>query len=121
MAKQCGPLPFSGTIGNVCFYKMGDQYYARMKSSLSGKRVKKDPAFRRTMEHANILAEASRIASRVYRLIPKEEKEQSLYREMTGAAMRTLKEGVKPEEIVPWLTDLYVSRPDAANNKNPRR
>lgn len=108
MAKQCGPLPFSGTIGNVCFYKMGDQYYARLKSSLSGKRVKKDPAFRRTMEHANILAEASRIASGIYRLIPKEEKQHALYRELTGAAIRMLKEGVQPESIISQLTGIHV-------------
>lgn len=41
MAKQIGPVFITGTIGDICFYKMDGQYYARMKSSLSSKRVKR--------------------------------------------------------------------------------
>jgi len=45
VAKQIGATKITGTIQNICFYKMEGQYYARQKSSLTGKRVKKDPAF----------------------------------------------------------------------------
>ncbi|TAN15269.1 MAG: hypothetical protein EPN37_09945 [Chitinophagaceae bacterium] len=71
MPKQCGPIRITGTIDNVCFYKMDGVYYARMKSSLTRKRVLKNAAFRLTRAHAATLGEASKIASRVYRLISK--------------------------------------------------
>lgn len=111
MAKQCGPLPFTGTIGNICFYKLGNQYYARMKSSLSSKRVKKDPAFRRTMQHAGILAQASRLASTVYSRIPKDEREHSRYRKMTGAAILMLREEKTPDQIILELATAYLQSP----------
>lgn len=104
MAKQTGPVKLEGTIGNICFYKMGDEYYARLKSSLKGKRVKKDPRFRRTMEFAGMLKQASRIASGCYACIPKEEREHAMYRALTGMAMQMLKVGISPEEITAALT-----------------
>lgn len=103
MAKQVGPVYCTGTIGMVCFYKMQGKYYARLKSSLTGRRVKKDPAFRRTMENANILGEASRIASAVYRSVPSEEKCQGLYRMMTGIAIRMLKQRINPMKVLAAL------------------
>ena len=52
MAKQMGALQIRGTVGGICFYKMEGMYYARTKSSLSGERVKTDPAFEETMRYA---------------------------------------------------------------------
>jgi hypothetical protein len=56
MAKQTGIILLTGTIGNMTFYKRDSGYYARMKSSLDGRRVKTDPAFRNTMVYAERLA-----------------------------------------------------------------
>ncbi|HVI48533.1 MAG TPA: hypothetical protein VM802_26935 [Chitinophaga sp.] len=95
--------PFMGTIQNLCIYEMYGRYYIRLKSSLTSKRVKKDPAFRNTMKHAAILAEASRIAAAVYRALPKEQKEHALYRKLTGIAIRMLKEGASPTVITAAL------------------
>ncbi|HVI45473.1 MAG TPA: hypothetical protein VM802_11410 [Chitinophaga sp.] len=95
--------PFIGTIQNLCIYEMYGRYYIRLKSSLTGKRVKKDPAFRNTMRHAAILAEASRMAATVYRALPKEQKEHILYRKLTGMAIRMLKEGASQTVIVAAL------------------
>ena len=96
MAKQIGPFKVTGCYDNICFYKMDGQYYARSKSSLDGKRVKKDPAFRPTRWHANLLARSSKIAAAVYRGLPKE---KGLFRKLTGQAMRLLKEGKTTEEV----------------------
>lgn len=100
MAKQAGPEYCTGTIGMACFYKMRGEYYVRLKSSLTGRRVKKDPAFRRTMENANILGEASRIASAVYRSVASSEKNRVLYRRMTGIATRMLKQKINPMKVL---------------------
>jgi len=74
MAKQIGDTFIEGCSGNIIFYRLGDTYYARMKSSLSSKRVRTDAAFRETMKWAKLLGYASRIASSVYRDIAWEKK-----------------------------------------------
>lgn len=109
MAKQVGPLFFTGSMGDLCFYKMDGEYYVRMKSSLSGKRVKKDPRFRRTMAYAGLMAQASRIASGVYRALPVEGRKHTLYRKLTGEALRMLKEGVGVDEVKAKLYEGYIA------------
>lgn len=111
MAKQCGLLQITGTIGNLCFYKMGDEYYVRLKSSLSGKRVKTEPAFRRTMVYAGMLARASKIASALYRSLPEESREHALYRKMTGAAMQLIKTGLEDDRVAEYLAQAFVEKP----------
>ncbi|GEP94797.1 hypothetical protein [Chitinophaga cymbidii] len=112
MAKQAGPVYYTGTIGMVCFYKMQGKYYARLKSSLTGRRVKKDPAFHRTMENAHILGEASRIAAAVYRSVAASEKSQALYRRMTGIAMRMLQQKINPMKVLAALEVQFLSAVD---------
>ncbi|SIN69422.1 hypothetical protein [Chitinophaga niabensis] len=107
MAKQTGPIKISGTVGNICFYKTKDGYYARLKSSLTGKRVKKDPRFKRTMEYAGMLVAASRLASRCYGSLPEEERVHAVYRKMTGMAMQMLKMGMEAEDIAIHLRGVY--------------
>jgi hypothetical protein len=91
MAKQIGPIRVTGTVQNLCFYKMEGKYYVRAKSSLNGKRVKKDKAFKQTMAYANLLARASKIAAAFYRKLTKEERGLKIYRELTGKVMQELK------------------------------
>jgi hypothetical protein len=104
MAKQTGPTLIEGCFGNVVFYKLGEYYYARMKSSLSGKRVKKDPAFKKTMEYAGLLANASTIASEIYRLTPLKKKERGTYRRLVGRIMNLLREEKTKDEIIQELS-----------------
>ena len=107
MARQIGEIKIVGTIGNICFYEMDGKFYARLKSSLTGKRVKKDPRFKRTMEYAGMLVEASRLASCCYRSLPKEERVHAMYRALTGMAMKMLKTGMQAEEIAIHLQSVY--------------
>ena len=106
MAKQIGSVKIVGTIGNICFYKMGDEYYARLKSSLKGKRVKKDPRFRRTMEFASFLKIASKAASEIYSTLPKQ---RGLYRKLVGRAMQLLKLGIEEEEMTLQLKAILAA------------
>lgn len=99
MPKQQGPVYFTGTRGDACFYKMDGQYYVRKKSSLSGKRVKHAPSFELTRVYADLLAQASRLAAAVYRPLPREQKKLALYRAMTGEALQMLKKGANAEVI----------------------
>ncbi|MGH2645020.1 MAG: hypothetical protein ACRDE2_13790, partial [Chitinophagaceae bacterium] len=100
----------------VCFYRMDGKYYVRMKSSLTRKRVLKDPKFRLTRVHAATLGEASKIASLIYRQISGECKKHALYREITGKAIYLLREG-KEEEIVFQLLSLQYLKPEPVQVK----
>lgn len=50
MARQKGILKLIGSISDLNFYRTGDGYFARSKSSLTRQRIQEDPAFERTRE-----------------------------------------------------------------------
>lgn len=111
MAKQVGKIKIgSRRLGRLVFYKMGEEYYVRTKSSLTGKRVKKDPKFQGTMRSAGRLARASKIGSTVYKALPANFKQFFMYRSFTGEAVKMLKLGMSEEEILQKLMDVYVPK-----------
>src|SRR5687767_11705908 len=121
MAKQIGPFKLQGCYDNIFFYKMDGQYFARTKTSLDGKRVKKDPVFRETMRHAALLGRASKLAAIVYRALPQEKKEPGLYKKLTGQVMRMLREGKMVKEVLELLQPMKVKKVSVnvvAKNKN---
>ena len=86
-----GILKLKGTVCGICFYCIDGVYYARAKSSLSGERVKTDPAFGETMKYANRMGIASKISSILYRqIVPVHERSRERYREVVGMVMREL-------------------------------
>lgn len=111
MARQSGKHTITGTIDNLCFYKMEGKFYVRRKSSLTGKRVKKDAAFTHTMRYAALLGEASKMASFIYKQLPAEEKIKGLYRRITGEAMQLLKAGNDTTQVLQQLQAIYLIQP----------
>ena len=103
MARQLGHIFITGTIHDVTYYKMDGTYYARMKSSLSRKKVLTSPSFALTRMHANQLAEASKIASQLYRSIPKEKRNMPLFRSIVGKSKILLAEGKDKEVVIEIL------------------
>jgi hypothetical protein len=99
MAKVCGSIRFAGCIENLCFYKLEGAYHVRMKSSLTGKRVKKDPAFRLTMVYAGLMGKASKLASAIYKEYPEELKGKGVFKKLVGEVMQLLKAGRPEDEI----------------------
>ena len=104
MAKQIGENCIEGCFDNIVFYKMGENFYARRKSGLDGRRVKRDPAFKATMKWAELLAKASKIASMIYKTMTTEEKKKEAYRTLTGRVMQLLKKNKTSEEIMQHLS-----------------
>ena len=103
MARQAGMIKIKGTIDGICFYKLDGNYYARKKSSLAGKRVKTSKTFRETMKYAGLLAKASIIGSAIYRMLPKNERGRKVYQQLTGKAIRLLKDGLSEKEVMKKL------------------
>jgi hypothetical protein len=104
MARQIGEIILVGTIGGLTFYQMEGKGYARLKSSLTGKRVKKDPRFKRTMESAWRLGRASQLASKVYRSLARKEQVYALFTELKRIGIKELKEGRTEAEVLELLS-----------------
>ena len=103
MARQIGDIIITGTIDDITFYEMDGKGYARHKSSLTGKRVKKDPRFKRTMQSAHRLGRGSQLASKVYRSLPKTEQVYNLFKELKRIAILAIKEGKGEMEVLRLL------------------
>ena len=112
MALQVGPRYIIGTLDDITYYKMFGIYYARMKSSLTRKKVLTSPRFARTRMHANQLAEASKIASQLYRSIPKEEKNRKFFRAIVGKAKVLLAQGKEKEIVIEILRNELFPKPN---------
>ena len=109
MAKWVGEgkPPYTGTVDCLTIYQLPDgNWYVRMKSSLTGKRIKKDPVFKGFRESSFRMKDASPIASKVYQQLPV--KKYELFREMTGKALLWLKAGLSVEEITDKLIRDYI-------------
>jgi hypothetical protein len=103
MARQIGDIKITGTLGDVTFYRMGGEYYARMKSSLTAKKVKTHPHFVLTRMYAKWLGEASKLASEVYRTLPGPERKYAVFCRLKTMAHKLVKEGVVREEVLDVL------------------
>ena len=112
MAKR---LTYNIITGNdpylrMCFYYspyLGQNIWRR-RSSLTGERTKKDPAFKGFRQSSNRLKEASPIASSLYKLVPEKIKQYTLYRKLTGEAIKMLKEGMEAAVIIETLKKQYI-------------
>ena len=108
MALQTGKVKLQGRVGNLIFYRMNGKYYARAVSSLNGRRVKRDPKFKRTMEFARIFGEASKMASALHRSLPANQRNYKLYRKITGQANQLLKSGMEKAVVELELKRMYL-------------
>ncbi len=108
MARLTSIPTFIGTFGPITVYYMFGQYYIRTRSSLTGERVKTDPAFYKTMQYADLMAKGSPIASKVYALVPLQHRKNNLCRKITGEAMTWLKYGWATADIIDYLTQKYA-------------
>ena len=101
MAKQVGPLFFTGTIDGLIFYKLGDHYYIRSKGSYkSAKHMRRNPKYQRTLQQADRFGEASQLLQEVYyRQLPKAVRKHGLYGKLTGMINSWLYQGKSKEEV----------------------
>ena len=109
MAKQEGTILITGTIDDITFYEMDGKFYARMKSSLTGKRFWKDKAFEGSRKSARALGVASKLASLLYRTLSKEHKSRSLFQKLTGKIKFMILDGLDAETITTWFQSEYKS------------
>ena len=111
MAKQAGPLLFSGTIDNLTFYIMNGKGYVKQKSCLTGKRVKTDPQFENTRRNAKWFGRGAQLASPVYRKLPAQKKQgEGVMGRMTARASALIRQGLSEEAVVKQLSVEWLGK-----------
>ena len=111
MAKQAGPHYFTGTIGDLIFYKLGDNYYVRQKGSYNTKALQK-PGARPLMQLKQAeFGRASKLASEVYRLLPRTLKKHGLFGQFTKAARTLLRQGKDEAAVKAALAKAFLPAP----------
>jgi hypothetical protein len=108
MPVNKGNMAFTGTDGGICGYFAGGKNIIRAASSLTGKRVKEDPAFAGFLKSGNRMKQASPIAAALYKQVPKELKQFSLYRLITGEVLKRIKEGLDKAVIMETLQKEHI-------------
>jgi hypothetical protein len=108
MAIKREGIPFIGTVGGICGYLSHGRNIIRAASSLTGARTKKDPAFESFRQSGNRMKQASPLAAALYSLIPEKQRQYSLYRTLTGKALKMIKQGVHKALIMETLRQVYI-------------
>jgi hypothetical protein len=109
MAKQAGEFKITGIIDDLCFYKMCGVYYVRMKSSLTGKRFRKDKAFEGSRKSCSRFGDGNKLASKVYNMLMEEKRVYKLFCFLKRRAILLLKEGKNLEEAEAVLIDYLAA------------
>lgn len=101
MAKQMGVLKLTGMFDNLVFYKAFGKLLVKRKEGFDVNKEKKDPElYKLKLRSENNFKRATKLASTVYRTLPKERKEHGLFGELTKAAVKVLHEGGNEEEVM---------------------
>ncbi|MEO8583293.1 MAG: hypothetical protein ABI415_05825 [Flavitalea sp.] len=103
-------IVFTGTVDNMtAYFSKSGQCIIRAKSSITGARIAKDPAFEGFRQSAVRMKDASPIASELYKQVPKNKKDFKLYRTLTGEALKMLKQKVSKKAIIENLQKFYIN------------
>ena len=107
MARQAGPHFFTGTIDDLVFYKLGENYYVRRKGSVSAgtkKRMKQDNEYPVMRMRQKEFGAAAELVGKMYYTLPKAVRKHGLFGKLTGVAVRLLREGKNEEQVLTLLT-----------------
>ena len=94
MARQESIILLRGPVGNLSFYKMNGEYFARKKSGVSGERIKSEPAYARTRENIAEFGQAStssKLLRRAFRELVRTMADSRVTGRLTAAMLRVVK------------------------------
>ena len=110
--KQSGDIRMTGTfdISDITLYRMDGEFYARSKSTLTGKRFRKDKAFEGSRRSNERFKRGNELASQVYQSMPEEKRFYKLFCRLKREAILFLKCGKTEKEVVKEL-ELICANP----------
>lgn len=99
MARLEGIIKFSGALGDLVAYQRNGKWVLRRKSSLTKKRVSKDPAFQRSREASKEFGGASTISKYIrdrLRVFTSKNKDGTAYHRLNSLIYTYIKAGQGP-------------------------
>ena len=104
-----------GTVDDICFYCMDGQYYARKKSSLTGKKFWRRKCFQGSRRSCHRFGEGNALAAMVYKQF---KKQKELWFALKKQAIVLLKEGKNEQEVLQRLMETgYSFQPPKTRRK----
>lgn len=122
MAKQVGPLLFSGTMGGITFYEAGGQHLAKKKNASPSKsRYKYHPSYSNVRRNASWFSQAQKLASKVYNTLPRSDKDQAgIWYPLRNKAQKLVKKELDSTQILAILKLELIKLREEVQRKNPR-
>lgn len=111
MAKLEGPIKFTGRVGGLSYYKVGDEIYVRQPNPPSAKKIKNDPKYTLFRLQSTFMGRGSKIGSEVYQALPKDFRQKWMYYAFVQEAIALLRNQyrfVPDEEVYEILWKTYV-------------
>ena len=105
MAKQVGAHRFTGTHDNLCCYKMGEDYYLRRKSRLTGKMFWRRKCFAASRRSCDRFGKGNHYAAIVYKEF---KKQKGMWAVLKTKAIALFKVGKDEQEVVKKLVSLAM-------------
>ena len=98
-------------ISDLTLYRMNGEFYARTKSTLTGKRFRKDKVFEGSRRSAERFKRGNELASQVYQSMGEEKRFYKLFCRLKREAILFLKCGKTEEEVVKEL-EIICANPE---------
>lgn len=103
MAKQAGEIKIIGTLDDLTFYKMGEGFYVRLKSSLKSKAYWTSKVFAGSRRSGTRFGKGNQLASFVYNSLPLQRQYYPLFCGLKTLAISLLKQGKGDVEVIRTL------------------
>lgn len=108
MAKQAGPIPFIGTLGEITGYEMDGRFYIKRKSEVSQYRLRHGRSYAPSRDAGSRFGEASSITSEVYRQLPKATRGLQTWQAMRKRAQALVEKRTPREQVIAMLTREFL-------------
>ncbi|PZR28258.1 MAG: hypothetical protein DI535_07585 [Citrobacter freundii] len=109
MAILKGHLKFTGRIGELLYYYVGNQIYVRTVFAGQRKRVMKDKRYELFRLYGTFFSQSSKIGSFVYKALGVKN-EQKVYNKLVGEAQKFFKHtGMSGQQILEVMVEKYLN------------
>ena len=108
MAKQAGPIPFIGTLGEITGYQMNGRFYLKRKSEVSQYRLRHSRNYAPSRDAGSRFGDTSSITSEVYRQLPRSARGLPTWRAMRSRTRVLVEKRTPREQIIAMLTKEFL-------------
>ena len=119
MARQAGPIPFTGTLGEITGYQVNGKFFMKRKSEVSRYRLLHSASYAASRETSSQFGDTSSITSEVYRQLPKGAGGGKAWQAMRRRTQAMVKKQLPRQQIIAALTKEFLV-PAKAKKAKPK-